>query len=45
VPKASQSPSSSPFCYLPREEVFKDCFDYSIIVYGIVSDEVFNIRL
>jgi hypothetical protein len=45
VPKASQSPSSSPFYCPPREEVFKDRFDRSIIIYGIVSDEVSNTRL
>jgi hypothetical protein len=45
VPKALQSPSSSPFCYPPREEVFKDRFNRSIVVCGIVGDKVSNTRL
>jgi hypothetical protein len=45
VPKASQSPSSSLFYYLSKEEVFEDRFDRSIVVCGIVGDEVSNTRL
>jgi len=43
--KASQSPSNSPFYCLFKEEVFKDYFDRSIVIYNIISDEVFNTRL
>ena len=43
--KASQSPSSSLFYYLSKEEVFEDRFDRSIVVCGIVGDEVSNTRL
>jgi hypothetical protein len=45
VPKASQLLSSSLFDWLIRKEVFKDRCDRSIIIRGIISDEVANIRL
>jgi hypothetical protein len=45
VPKALQPLSSSLFNWPVGKEVFKDCCDYNIIIYGIISDKVANMRL
>jgi hypothetical protein len=45
MPEASQPPTLALLCWPPREEVFKDRFDCSIVIRSIVSDEVADTRL